>query len=968
MVRQAGTHPGSAGREGPLDRLAELALSLIVGLLLLSLLGYWGSLLLPPQWRPWRFVLAPVLGLSLFSVLAYWLSIIFPMNVAIWPLAALSTGGALWALIRERSRAAGLRAELGELSLASVVFFLGLLIAVLPAALRPELLSIGPNWDIEIYLPLADYLREHAVGFSWTNPAGLPFGPAQDKPFGVGEATSPLQDMPFGDQHADGSPVRPNPLLWRLDFFDTRWAGTAFSLLQAGVDSLTGLQAYQSFSPMLSLVYAVSLLGVYFFYRSVFGFGMRSGLLGAAVMAVNSAPLFAVLWSFGQQAGSLAVLPLAIAAAIEAIERPGLRAFFLAGLALSALLNFFAPVAVVYAGVLAAVCSYKALHLSKLRQVALACFGFLAASALLSPMAYFRAGWRVYYFIRDGGASGLTVGPEVERFPHLAWAYGLVSERSAGIGQPLDATLPSEFSAAVAVAGVALTCLAIFKRKDYRIASCAAASWLLLALMRWPLDYPYGYLKLMPSLAFLLVGLAVAGIEDIVCLGRRALTDNSPHRLRVAWLAAASAILPMGLLLAGLAGTLQEAVRASPMKFRSLEALRGEVGNSSVYVAFHPELRGPLSGAIVYFLRKADLYGQVRTGYSTFFRLSPSGGYDYALLTENDHRLDEALEGEAVWRGSGLALYRWKEGLMAYQEYGLLSVQPVIDASAGRGGASDIRVDKWDPRTGYPVFAGWSPPLLGALARTSDRASAYPAVDSAAPLGLPMPKPAQTVGQANSLGESVGATLVITLASTGGADVVAQVGGKTKEIKTQPGVSSYVFGPVTYGDDEQLRLTAKYGKAYVKSAQLLKGEATEGNVTVHQNMAVVQAEVSDELPGLPTIEISYAGPLLKPVLDVYGSEGNRDHFGYWELPVSDERVWTVRLRVDFLQKEVLDARDGRQLLGWKGDGSGNDGSYTAYLFFWSGRSMMKSLPLLDFRLTDSAVPKIGPSLNSIAIL
>src|SRR5205814_1285447 len=160
----------------------------------------------------------------------------------------------------------------------------------------------GPNWDVEIYLPMAEYLKSFATGFSLSSAAGLPF------------------------------PANPNPLLWRVNFFDPRWSGLAFPQLHAATGVLTGEEAHRGLVGLLALMHALSIPPAYLLLRGAFGLPARPSLAAAALLAVNPAALYVVFWSFGGQASSLPLLPLLLAATAIAIQEGSARAAVLGGL------------------------------------------------------------------------------------------------------------------------------------------------------------------------------------------------------------------------------------------------------------------------------------------------------------------------------------------------------------------------------------------------------------------------------------------------------------------------------------------------------------------------------------------------------------------------------------------------------------------------------------------------------------
>ncbi|GEM_PF-2844566 len=982
-----------------ISRLWELELSFLVGLIVLFLLGYAASpFLLPKPWRRWRILAAPTLGLVLFSVLSYWVSMYLPIGYGIWIILGIGIIGSILAFLKDRK--SGIE-DIDLLETCGVICITGIavVVAATPAILKSELLATGPNWDFEIYLPLAEYLKDYPLGLSWDSPAGQDF------------------------------PQSPNPLLWRINFFDTRWAGLAFSLFHAGVNSIAKLEAHQSFSALLALVFSCSIPAVYIFYRSVLSMRRGLSLAGAAIMSINSAALFTVFWSFGQQASSIAILPLAIAAAIEADKRPDIRTILLAGLSLAALINCFTPITLVYASVVALAYIGSKIASRALPEVLEACpepgrrgtarpfeslkeratfaqfhpswvpgqvwawpiswliitrkvrdsikivVALLAVSIVFNPWGYLRTIVRATHFLSEGGTSGLTVGPDVEKYPPLAWAYGLVADRATGLSDTNGSWLGGLPDIPMLLVGIALlfTTAAVLKKGDYLLASCALGALIPLFLLRWPFGYPYGYLKLLPSVAFIMVGVAISSIDYL--LGRTTYPAIRVSPLR--WVALGLVLLYAGTTFTGIIGTLRVAMKESTLSYRSLEEIRRQVSpDHSIYIPFHSDLQGPKAAAVAYFLRDAQLYGQLRTGYSTFYRLSTEGVYDFALLSERDGRLGEVVDqSDVMWRGSGLVLYKWKADIVAYQELGPVSAPPIVAASGGRGNASGVRIEKWDAHTGYPNFQGWSPPLLGVLADTSESAASYPVATSTSPITI-----GTALSSANrhdiSLPHIQGryndkdSALIVTLAATSPTGLQININGSINEVDLPPGVTSLAVGKID--SQTAISLSPKEDRVFVKSLQLTTREAkyTE-EIIKHEEMAVVEWQNNDLGLDRKGINISYAGPALKPVLDIYRNPKEGDwHFGYWEVPISMSNKWDTILELDLKERTVTDVSNRQSIPGWVNGGP--EGNYIAYLFLWDGLSVSKSVPITDFHLADSSptnaarVP-LGSTRNNIFI-
>jgi len=146
----------------------------------------------------------------------------------------------------------------------------------------------------------------------------------------------------------------------------------------------------------------------------------------------------------------------------------------------------------------------------------------------------------------------------------------------------------------------------------------------------------------------------------------------------------------------------------------------------------------------------------------------------------------------------------------------------------------------------------------------------------------------------------------------------------------------------------------KDGRVFLKSLQLTSTETEIGTekITEHKDMAVVEWRSHELGQDSHDISISYAGPALKPVLDIYRNprEGSW-HLGYWEIPATDPTRWSTRLEVDLTKTAITESSQGQPLAGWANKGP--EGAYVAYLFLWNSQSVSKSVTLTDFRITDS---------------
>src|SRR5437867_931562 len=128
------------------------------GLFIVCLAGYGAARwLLPGALRPWFWVSVPLVGACVTAVSFGWLNLILPMQLAtpaflVIALLAAAAGDL------PGSPLIGRQAK-REQAIAGLMAVVALVVALAPLWGRPDLVSIGPNWDIEIYIPMAEYLK-----------------------------------------------------------------------------------------------------------------------------------------------------------------------------------------------------------------------------------------------------------------------------------------------------------------------------------------------------------------------------------------------------------------------------------------------------------------------------------------------------------------------------------------------------------------------------------------------------------------------------------------------------------------------------------------------------------------------------------------------------------------------------------------------------------------------------------------
>ena len=896
--------------------LPPLAASLTV-IALCAFVGFAPAcLLLPTPLSAWFWLCAPIIGYAITAILLGWVSIFLPMQSGVWTLVA---GGAVMngtILLRQRGNPVPPGQAWGEQIGVGVLAAFSCLLALAPLWDRPDLLAIGPNWDIEIYLPMAAYLREFATGFSVADPAGFPFA------------------------------AEPNPLLWRVNFFDPRWSGLAFSQLHAAVGSLAGQEPHQNFSGILAATLSLSVPAAFLFVRNTIGLPGGLSLLACGLLAVSPVMLHTVFWSFGQQASAFPLLPMALLTGIQALLSRSVRWLILAGLFLAAMLASFIPVIPLYSLAMGSVALLLFLRRAPPGGILVGGGSILAVTLLLAPWTYLRGMKRLYHFIQEGGTGGLTAGPDISAFPQGPWLLGLADQPQTAASDvggllPLLVHAGPLLLTAILLALIAIGMLRLVRRGKIEATAAAVGALTLLLAFRFAVPYPYGFFKVLPHLQFLLVALAFAGMW--------ALWDTLQGRM--VGLAPRAGVVAVGVALVGTTlfatGNLTASMRAHSYAFyRDMEALEMLVPpGASVMVSGDKSYEGPRGAALAYFLRHARLFGYIRTGFSTFYRPPDSGLADYGIYGATEPVPSEVFDAtDLVWEGAGVKLYRKGANLLAYRDLSWPSSPPLVQKTAGYGLASGIRVNQW-LATGYPDFAAWSPPMLGVLSETAFENTAYPVAQPSSTLNLMLPQ-----------GDEAG-TMALTLAGLSPGKITVSLGAAQREITISPGVSSHLLPAAK--DSGQLLIRNNGGAAvYIKSLALWSSAAERATSHFYPTAIVARWQARQAAQGM-TIDVGYLSAGLQTVLDIYSKDGQR-HYGYWQLPNAvDGTSLEAELRLDPAEKSLTMIGLGGQvsLAGWQG--AQGDGEYVAHLFFWDGGRVQRSVALCTFTIQNGAILEVS---------
>ncbi|MBI4498241.1 MAG: hypothetical protein HY689_10115 [Chloroflexi bacterium] len=942
--------------------LDQFGLFLVVAAITLALLMVCGLAplrLLPPALAPVALGLLPATGLAAFSVGAYWVSLALPMEVGAWALVAVGVGaGALawWTsppgpLPSEGRRGdalpslpgTGVRWEgLAVMGLAA----LALVLALVPIVGRPELLAMGPNWDVEIYLPLAEALQRFPNGFSLEHPAGAPF------------------------------PTQGDPLMWRLNFFDPRSGGLAFSLLHSSLGALTGLPAYRSFAPLLACLFALSVPGTWALLRGGFGLGRGPAVWATALLSLNSAVLYVVVLGFGQQVAALVLLPAALTVGMVALRSGEPRTAALAGLLLAGLIAAYTPALPLYGAVLAAV-GIVGLAGNR-RGHALRGGGMLLATAVaVYPLAAARLGVRLAAFLGEGGTRGLTEGPEVRAFAPLAWALGLLPGPGVGVGWSLPVALPWATPAVslglvavlggLALIGLAAAALDRTQFPALRVQGAtgsgalllgSGAAALLLGALRFVTPYPYGYFKLLPMAADLLIAPAALGLGWLAA--RRPPLPAPAQSSRYL-----AVLLGGGLLVVvGVTGaTAAAAGRTQSVHTFGAAARLAEVvpAGASVCITGGPGLEGPPAAAALLFLRHAEPYGFLRTGYRTIFRPAPRG-CDYGLAPAATRPDPELYAWDRpVWEGVGWRLAPREAGILAFRDFGHIAQPPVIARNPNPGSSGLRRVERWRPDGTPALEAALSPPLLGVLSVTAGPAVALPVIDRE---GVRLTVGSDDIALGDAGGSLAGSapeqrTFAFTVIAFQPTRISFGPAGAMQTVPVPAGVTTLSHVRL----DTPTALTVRSeGTVWLKSAAVRPVSAVPVVPPAPHPESVALQVDGDREGSVVRLDLHLAAGDLVPVLDIYRDDGG-SHWGWWDLRGA-LAAGQGAVQLD-LERKVATTRDGTPLHG-QGWPTG-DGLYRGYLALYRDSTPVRRLPLLAFRVIRGAVTEFALEQRGVVV-
>lgn len=623
-------------------------------------------LLLPDEWAGYRALLTPIVGWCILVLGLFVANLAVGVRIGIWPVLAAAAVANL-AVLRRRRRPGDTPARgkahpplplggegqgEGRPRGEGLPLLLGaglVALALVPHAVQRSLGLLSLNGDEEFYFPPTAYVLSYPIL---------------------------------------GGPVDLSERLLE----GIRLYGFAFEYSMAAASALSGSLPFQVYLPTTYCLLGLSVPAWFVFFREVYGLQPRAASIATLLYSLLGLPLWFASYGYGPQMGSLVAIPLGTAAFVAAVERGGARYLLLAGLAIAVgLASYYRGIGLHYVFTLLPVVAVATLRQRGVRPLARAVGVAAVALVLGLPSHWHVANW---YFLHGAITDleditgngdwatfqpiGVGLGTEASTWAHDAEGTGPLAFLHPAL-EPLAAPM-AWLVLAVAAAGLVRSA-----RKRPQPVAVLLGFVAYMALNRWPLNFPYGYFKLLAVLGPLVYGfvlLALPRLDGIGGAGRPARAAAAAFLLAVALFLGYNSYETLwynakgwGLSIPGsLATALHEmGQRVEPgsrvfVAGRFLYPVppdRVQLRRDHRFALSRPdELRDTWSRRVramaMAELLHAEVYGRFDTQviWRGYHRLLDDEGYDYYLLApDNDPRVDGLDPTDRVWEGPGLALY-----------------------------------------------------------------------------------------------------------------------------------------------------------------------------------------------------------------------------------------------------------------------------------------------------------------------
>lgn len=838
----------------------------LAALLVTSIIGLAPTrLLLPHRLRPYEVLLFPPVGVAVAVVTSSLIdTFLLPLDRFAWILVSLSAAADIAVVMALRGKGRP-PVDLTTVFVASSLAVASLILGVAPLFHYGYVTTIGANWDPEIYLPLADLIARFRI---------------------------------------DGAiPVDANPLSHMLNEPTVR-AGWGFSYLHAFIDVLTAQPPHATFVVLVALLTALQITGSWILFRSL-GISPGRTLLGTVFLMLNDLVLWTDYFGFANESLAFALLPCAIAIFLAAFDDGRWTSATLASLVIAALLlTYYVPTVTILLPLLA-LAVIRRLVMGQPFTTSVWTIGVGTLGSLIFSVVGQVRFFQVLPYLRS---SAPPPGPGITQFIPVGAALGTVSL--------LRGTNPHSYTGQIIeLAGNLFTVLSLlliaystYRWRKTDIAPIALGCTLVAVLFLIVTPYPYGYFKALSLVAFVFTTLMAIGLVDAAQFLRSLQPDASKFAV----------LLGGGLLVIeainGL-GVTYHYLGAGPGLYSEplvqlTEARTLIPRNASVYIGDAGKLQGPIMGFISYALIDQRIYGNLRTGYSTYSRRCDCALPDYALYPR-DTPLDPPYTSyQEVWHNEGFRLLKRPDGL-AYSFF---------DAKGSLLRNGDSYAMLVDPAPG-----------------TAEQAS-------------PTPSPVRHDYD-----------IVVHVLSPTPSTLRASVGSAVREVKVDPGVSA---GVILSSVELPGILTLQIEDGGPVYLQTIDAWVPGHNVPVRTiDRDILFARWSSALVGSEVhTKLAYAalgtGDSLQPVIDIYGSAGQ--HYGWWSLnPAQTDGIQPIEFQLNLQSK-----RGGTTVAGRPNGGSQVtpvvDGRYEASLFLWRNGQVWRAIPLFAFALVNGQVADFRP--------
>ncbi|MBM2826342.1 MAG: hypothetical protein HW403_406 [Dehalococcoidia bacterium] len=633
----------------------ELILFYLATTLLLSYTGYGVVRLLAPEGlRRYALMMLPLVGYCVIAIGGSFLnSTILNMAQATWVILAAASALNLYVLLKDRR--IGLPFSWREEGVVIGLSVLSYTIGVLPLVHAGSTAFLGVQWDLEIYLPLTEYLKRFPVREAIYAPA--------------------------------------NPLLETLNSIPVRGgSGWGFSYVEAVVDTVLGWPSYLSFRPLLHLVYSLSIPSLYLFCRSMLGASVGVSIGASLLWAANGLGLWIASVGLAGHAAMFFALPLSITVCYRAIIDNNRGPLALAAVIVAGtLLSFYTgslPLLALPLGVMTLFLMVRGGG----RRILVRAFAIAVLVGLFGFFGHLRFLQVVPLYYTQGFTEG-WLNPDFSSLaqPLGLWPY-LDVEAKIGYKELVGEALAPVARVMVApLVGLALLIgLAGVLRGEWSrpLFVALALSYVLFGLfLRFIAPYPYGYFKLLSLSHFLLMPALAQGM---VVLWR----GLSPAR---AWAAieveeatargssgALRALLRVGMTLLGGVFALVVVSNTTlsvlffwwpafgelPRQVWEMDALKQRLPRGeTVYVSSSEGSNRWVSGMISYFLIDNPIAGHVKTAYGEVSSPVSSEEYQYLLVQGGQFPQSVGLAGvtreDRLWENSLGTLYRTPSSWLA---------------------------------------------------------------------------------------------------------------------------------------------------------------------------------------------------------------------------------------------------------------------------------------------------------------